>query len=310
MCMANRKRLLEQFNPDVFFDYSTGMVACADFIYKEFLQYSHNDIVRSIPSVIDGLKKCQRKILHCALQHSDSYKMEVLIGEVCGKTAYYHGEDSLSLAVIGMAQDFVGANNINLLIPRGQFGSRRKGGSDAGRSRYLSCQLNLITSLIIRHEDDMCIVYCDDDERKIESVSFFPVVPLLLINGARGVATGWSTSIPCFNPMDIVRNLRRMINGHSVEPMVPWYRDFKGTMEPAYSGFRSVGVVSVSGVTTIETSELPIGTWINSYKTSVLEPMMKDTYQQHNVNGRSSQATQSTVTVTTLCSESPCQQAP
>jgi hypothetical protein len=95
-----------------------------------------------------GSKNAKARFLHCALQHSDSYKMEVLIGEVCGKTAYYHGEDSLSLAIIGMALDFVGANNINLLIPRGRFGSRRQGGSDAGRSRYLSCQLNPIPRLL------------------------------------------------------------------------------------------------------------------------------------------------------------------
>jgi DNA topoisomerase II len=106
-CVANRKRLLEIFDPDEFVDYSTGSMTCADFIYKEFLQYSHHDIVRSIPSVIDGFKLYQRKILHCALQHLDSFKIEILIGEVCGKTAYYHGEDSLSLAIIGMAQDFV-----------------------------------------------------------------------------------------------------------------------------------------------------------------------------------------------------------
>ena len=127
-CVEFKKRLLQNFDSTRVPDYSRGLVSCTEFVEKELLSYYHHGIVRSIPSVIDGLKLCQRKIMCAALQSvSGIHKIDVLVGQVCEQTSYYHGESVLSLAIIGMAQNFVGTNNINLLVPHGHFGCRYLG---------------------------------------------------------------------------------------------------------------------------------------------------------------------------------------
>ena len=57
-----------------------------------------------------------------------------------------------------------------------------------------------------------------------------PILPMVLVNGAEGIGTGWSTSIPNYNPRDIVANLRRLLDGQPLEPMDPWYKGFKGSI--------------------------------------------------------------------------------
>lgn len=64
---------------------------------------------------------------------------------------------------------------------------------------------------------------------------YMPVLPLVLVNGAEGIGTGWSTFIPNFNPRDIVDNLRRLIAGEEMVAMHPWYKNFTGTIEETIS---------------------------------------------------------------------------
>ena len=137
------------------------------------MSYYHHDIMRSLPSVIDGLKLCQRKIMYAALQSgSGIHKVDVLVGQVCGQTSYYHGESVLSLAIIGMAQDFVGTNNFNLLDPLGHFGCRHFGPKESGASRYLSYALNSITDELILPADNPFLSYRVDDGHFIEPETF------------------------------------------------------------------------------------------------------------------------------------------
>jgi len=84
------------------------------------------DLQRSIPSMVDGLKPGQRKILFCSFKRNfvKEAKVSQFSGYVSEHSAYHHGEQSLAGTIIGMAQDFVGSNNINLLQPNGQFGTR------------------------------------------------------------------------------------------------------------------------------------------------------------------------------------------
>jgi len=50
---------------------------------------------------------------------------------------------------------------------------------------------------------------------------------MVLVNGAEGIGTGWSTSVPNYNPGDLVRNLKHMLRDEPVEPLHPWFRGFK-----------------------------------------------------------------------------------
>ena len=95
-------------------------------------------------------------------------KVAQLAGFVSDKAAYHHGEMSLTGAIVGMAQNFVGSNNINMLVPAGQFGSRIKGGKDASSPRYIFTQLEKITRCIFTEQDDHVLKYLTDDGTPVE----------------------------------------------------------------------------------------------------------------------------------------------
>lgn len=187
------------------------------------------DNIRSIPSVADGLKPGQRKVMFGCFKRNLKKEIKVaqLGGYVSENTAYHHGEQSLTSTIVGLAQNFVGSNNINLLEPNGQFGTRMQGGKDAASARYIFTNTSAMTRAVFHPADDPLLNYLVEDGQRIEPEYYLPTVPMLLINGADGIGTGWSTQIPNYNPVDVVDNLRRLMKGEDVVPMTPWFRGFK-----------------------------------------------------------------------------------
>ena len=190
-------------------------MAYKDFLDKELILFSRYDNARSIPCVIDGFKPSQRKVLFGAFLRNLVREIKVVqfSGYVSEHAAYHHGEQSLNGTIISMAQDFVGANNINLLVPSGQFGSRSMGGKDAASPRYIYTYLSKITRLIFKEEDDKLCRYLVDEGQSVEPEFYFPIVPMVLINGSEGIGTGYSTSIPNYNPIDIVNYIKSKLHG-------------------------------------------------------------------------------------------------
>ena len=135
-----------------------------------------------------------------------------------------------------MAQDFVGSNNINLLMPNGQFGTRLQGGKDSASERYIYTKLNPLTRKLFRKEDDNVLRYLDDDGLSVEPIYYVPIIPILLVNGALGIGTGFATTIPCFNPKQLIQIIKKKIQDHELkmdyveEYMHPYYKGFKGTI--------------------------------------------------------------------------------
>jgi len=95
-----------------------------------------------------------------------------------------------------MAQNFVGSNNINLLLPIGQFGTRNQGGKEAASARYIFTSISPVTRHLFHEADDAVLTYCEEEGQSIEPNYYLPIIPLALVNGAEGIGTGWSTSIP------------------------------------------------------------------------------------------------------------------
>lgn len=134
------------------------------------------------------------------------------------------------MTIINLAQDFVGSNNINLLMPNGQFGTRLQGGKDAASPRYIFTQLNPVTRALFPAADEHVLRFLNEENQRIEPEWYCPVIPLVLVNGAEGIGTGWSTKIPNYNPREIVANIQRLIRGEEQKPLVPWYKKFNGTI--------------------------------------------------------------------------------
>jgi DNA topoisomerase-2 len=251
-----------------------GKVPYDRFVHDELIHFSNADNLRSLPHVMDGLKPSQRKILYCCLKRGlrSEIKVAQLAGYVSEHAAYHHGEASLNSTITGMAQNFVGSNNVNLLVPNGQFGSRLMGGQDAAQPRYIHTQLEAIVDAMFKKEDSSILDHIDDDGDVVEPHYYQPVVPLLVINGAVGIGTGFSTNIPPHNPSDVLSLLRDRLSlrRHTLAGLIlqPWWYGFTGTIHrTADSTWVTKGKAVWDDVKhTITVSELPVGTWTKDYK--------------------------------------------
>ena len=252
-------------------------LAYREFINKELILFSHADNIRSIPSVMDGLKPVQRKILYAAFRRQLTGDMKVaqLAGYVAEVSGYHHGEASVSGAIVGMAQQYVGSNNLPLLRAEGQFGTRHMGGKDAASSRYIFTKLDGLTRLLFDELDDALLAYRDEDGQSVEPDWYVPIIPMALVNGVEGIGTGFSTYLPSFHPLQLVRVIRRLLRGEAVveedeaERLVPWLRDHKGVVRAVDSSkgsWVSEGVIRKVDDTVVEISELPFGRWTQDYK--------------------------------------------
>ena len=275
----DRKLWLLSMAQDTFINYDVPSIPYDDFVNKELILFSHADNERSIPHFMDGFKPSQRKVLFGCLKRNLKQEIKVaqLAGYISENAAYHHGEVSLTQTIVGMAQNYVGSNNINLLSPCGQFGTRLMGGKDAASARYIFTRLENIARTIFHPSDDPLLEYLDDDGQSIEPVCYVPVIPMLLVNGADGIGTGWSTSVPTYNPRDVIANLRRMIAGEQPVDMQPWYRGFKGSVAAKTgrdsNNFVVSGVIDQVAEEKFVISELPVGKWTTDYK-QMLETMI------------------------------------
>ena len=263
----SRKEWLKKYNKEEILDYNIKKTTIDDFVNKELIHFSNSDTSRSIGSCIDGLKTSQRKILYSCFKRKlySEIRVAQLSGYVSEHAAYHHGEASLQGAIIGMAQDFVGSNNINLLMPNGQFGTRIMGGGDAASSRYIHTEINPITDLIYRKEDLPLLKYLDDDGLFVEPEYYVPIIPMVLVNGMLGIGTGWSTNIPKFNPIEIIKNIKKKITYGQYNMIHPYYKGFKGEIiRISDKNYISKGIYELHDNKLIIT-ELPIGEWTDKY---------------------------------------------
>lgn len=260
------------------------------FIDEEMIQFSMADNIRSIPSMYDGLKPSQRKVLHTVLKRNivRDTKVAQLAPSVAEFTQYHHGEGSLEQTIVGMAQDFTGSGNLNYLLPQGQFGTRDQGGKDNAASRYIFTCLNPITRNYFMAEDDDILDYLEEEGKTIEPETFAPVIPTLLLNGAQGIGTGWSTEVPCYKSDHIAQYIRYKLGDRKSKPakLKPYYENFKGEIEVERdnSAWYSHGVFDKLNTTTVEITELPIGTWTNNYVNGVLEKALDEKIIKEYIN--------------------------
>ena len=230
----DRKDWLANYDRTKYLDTSSDNVSYEEFIDNEMIHFSKYDCDRSIPNMMDGLKLSLRKILFSAFKKrlTTDIKVAQFSGYVSEHSAYHHGEQSLNGAIVNMAQDYVGSNNINLLVPNGQFGSRLQGGKDSASERYIYTRLSPKTRQIFSVEDDPILNYLDDDGFPVEPIYYIPIIPLILVNGGQGIGTGFSSEIQSYKLEDIISRLKQLMNKETLTrfTMVPYYRGFKGTV--------------------------------------------------------------------------------
>lgn len=240
----------------------------SDFVHKDLVNFSLADLKRSIAHVADGLKPSQRKVMYACFHKNlkDEMKVAQLAAYVADKSAYHHGEVSLADTIVKLANDYTGSNNINLLEPCGQFGTRLMGGKDASQTRYIFTKLTKDARKLFDPRDDAILNYLDDDGRSIEPDFYMPTLPMVLVNGTEGIGTGFSCYVPPFNPKDIKENIGRILDKKELVHMTPWFRGFTGKVFRDDSGsWITEGIWRDTG-SRLKVTELPPGRWTQDYK--------------------------------------------
>jgi DNA topoisomerase-2 len=280
----DRKNWLSHYDRNVYLNTSNPEVTYEEFINNDMIHFSKYDNDRSIPNICDGLKISLRKILFAGFKKNLTSEMKVaqFSGYVSEHSCYHHGEASLNGAIIGLAQNYVGSNNINLFMPCGQFGTRLMGaGRDAASERYIYTYLNPITRKLFHELDDYVLKYNEDDGVCVEPIYYVPIIPMVLVNGAKGIGTGFSTDIMCYNPIQIIDYLVGKLKNANMKSLLiePYYQGFKGTIYPCdeqANKYVIKGCYEILGNDKIRVTELPIGTWTQDYK-EFLEQRLNNT---------------------------------
>ena len=278
----DRKEWLKYYDRNAYLDTSKQSVLYEEFIDRELIHFSKYDCDRSIPNMMDGLKISLRKILFSGFKKNLTTEIKVaqFSGYVSEHSGYHHGEASLNAAIVGMAQNFVGSNNVNLFMPNGQFGTRLQGGKDSASERYIFTQLNKITRSIFPEVDDNILSYLNDDGLSVEPVFYAPIIPMVLVNGSKGIGTGFSTDIMCYNPLQIIEYLKNKLlfieedEEESLE-FIPYYEGFKGQISKIAEGkFLIKGIYEKLSADKIKVTELPVGYWTEDFK-ELLETLIE-----------------------------------
>ena len=255
-----------------------------DFVHRDLANFSAEDIKRSIPHVVDGLKPSQRKVIYACLKKNLTSDMKVaqLAGYIAEQTAYHHGEASLQGTIVNLAQNFMGANNLNLLEPSGQFGTRLAGGKDAASSRYIFTRLSPQTRKIFDPADNSVLKYAMDDGQQVEPEFYAPIVPMILVNGAEGIGTGFSCYVPPYDIEIVKHNIQCALDQVAMAPMVPHFKGFKGKVTKTKDHtWVMEGVVQAEGGSRWHVTELPPGKWIQDFKEHLDALVEKGTIQKY-----------------------------
>ena len=248
-----RKAWISSYDPDLCEPLPDDEViekTIADFVNTDLILFSREDVARSLPRLLDGLKEVQRKIIYAAKKRwnpstsSTAYKrmkVKQFSSYVAEKTEYHHGEDNLDGIIVNMAQDFVDSNNMPWFVPDGNFGKRYKRGKNASNGRYIHTQPSIFFPLVLRQEDDENLDYKEDDGKMVEPITYYPIICTALCNPIRGaIGTGSSSTVPGYNPLDIIAWTARRLQGYDPseeheaqqeDELMPWYEGFTGEIE-------------------------------------------------------------------------------
>jgi len=261
----------------------SGILTLINFIETKLWIFFETALSRAIPCVIDGFKESQIKTFYGATMISDLKSEAIgvirLGGEIMKFSHYHHGDKSLHDTITKMSQSFIGSNNLPLFIGDSNFGDRTQGGKNSASPRYQQLKISPLVSKIFIKEDYELLEHRFENKDKLEPYFYVPILPMILINGAEGIACGFSTYIPNYNPIDIIDFMIAILEGNEPIALKPWYRYFKGEIEVTEkdNGYvlTTKGSCYIDEKGLFHITELPIGCWTNDFQ-SLLEELKID----------------------------------
>lgn len=246
-------------------------IKVSQFMNSAFKEFSLYDNVRSIPTLLDGVKPSQRKALYGVQlrgENAGEIQVERLAAQCAATTDYHHGTGSMESTIVGMANNYAGTNNMNMFEPIGQFGSRLTKDSAAGR--YIFTKFSENFRRLFKKEDDSILENIIVDGEKIEPRHYLPLLPIMLVNGAQGTGTGHACLIMNYHPEKIRDACVKVLSGKSLKKweLTPWWRGYTGQVSrnQETGQVTCTGTIEVVNTTTLHISELPVGVYLDNYK--------------------------------------------
>ena len=242
-------------------------IKISEFFDTDYCDYGSYDNYRKIASICDGLKPSARKCLHIVLKDNikEPFKVQNLCARVSEKTNYIHGATSLYGVIVGLAQDFVGTNNIPLFQRKGNFGNRLI--PEASADRYIfTCKEKYLDNIFNPEDNENLIVQIFEGD-EIEPKYYIPVIPMLLVNGSLGLTTGFSQKILPRNPNELIKWIICKLSGKKFTgKLLPYFKNFKGTIiQTENNSYDIIGKYEKISANKIEITDIPCGPGIGGY---------------------------------------------
>ena len=249
----------------------------SDFYKNEYSSYALYDSFRSIACYIDGLKPSARKVIHTLKKKpNSSTKVSILAGTVAAEQQYIHGQQSLEGVIVGLAQDFCGSNNMNLLVPEGSFGNRNI--PEAAASRYIFVSKSPILETLLKKDDEPLLSEQEFEGTIIEPKFFVPTLPLILINGSEGIGSGFAQKILPRNPTNIIKAIKQYFSKSKMDSSLfdVWYKDYDGEIKNVEAGKWEIrGKIDRLNSSMFNITEIPVGISLQQY-IKVLDKLESD----------------------------------
>ena len=200
--------------------------------YRTYQIYTLMD--RAIPYLQDGLKPSQRRILFTLWKNSNKglIKVSSLTGLVL--TLHPHGPASVEQSIVNLAQDYTFSNNYPLIDKKGYFGERME--TQAAAARYIECKLGKVAELLLFDDMNQVQMVPNYDEKVMEPVGLLPKLPIMLLNGAEGIGTGFSSVIPSFNHEDIIKAMISFVETGKIKKIKPYFRYYTDKVDTDEKG--------------------------------------------------------------------------
>ncbi len=215
--------------------HSLESITLSQIVKEEYRNYQIYTLMdRAIPYLQDGLKPGQRRILYTLWKNQSKGLLKVSSATGLVLTLHPHGPASVESAIVNMAQDYTFSNNYPLIDKKGYFGERME--TDAAASRYIECKLGKVAEYLLFDDMDQVDMVPNYDERTMEPVGLLPKLPLMLLNGAEGIGTGFSSSIPSFHHRDIVKSMIFYVENGKARKLKPYVHDYTLPIEIDHKG--------------------------------------------------------------------------
>jgi DNA gyrase subunit A len=215
--------------------HSLDSVPLTDIVKEEYRTYQIYTLMdRAIPYLQDGLKPGQRRILFTLWKNQSKGLMKVSSATGLVLTLHPHGPASVESAIVNLAQDYTFSNNYPLIEKKGYFGERMETAPAA--SRYIECKLGKLTEYLLFDDMNQVTMIPNYDEKVMEPVCLLPKLPIMLLNGAEGIGTGFSSVIPSFHHSDIVNSTIQFLETGKAKKLRPYVHYYKNKIETDEKG--------------------------------------------------------------------------